>query len=224
MKPRRLSICLAVPIAWFALIPTANAHRLDEYLQATLLSVDTDHVDLEINLTPGVALASEVFAWIDTDHDHAISPTEGEAYARQMLRSVTLSVDNRPVPVALLDASFPQFEDMSLGVGTIHLRATATIPATGAGFHQLSLLNTHRPERSVYLVNALVPANPRIRLADQQRDFLQHRLTLNYTIASDAPPAWVLPLLGGLVGAFLIGRLVLTQVSVAPSFWRTLHR
>ena len=42
-------------------------------------------MDLEIDLTPGVATAPEVFAWIDTNRDGEISSAEGEAYARQML-------------------------------------------------------------------------------------------------------------------------------------------
>jgi len=72
-------------------------------------------------------------------------------------------------------------------VGTIRLRATAKVPATSAGPHQVSFLNTHRPESSVYLVNALVPENPRIQLADQRRDVAQHGLTLDYTVTAGAP-------------------------------------
>jgi len=111
-----------------------------------------------------------VFAWIDTNRDGEISCAEGEAYAQQMLRSVVLKVDGWPVPVRLTGTSFPQFRDMSLGVGTIRLWATAKVPSAGAGRHQVSFLNTHRPESSVYLVNALVPENPRIQLGDPRRD------------------------------------------------------
>jgi len=35
----------------------ASAHRVDEYLQATRLSIDLDRVEVEINLTPGIDLA-----------------------------------------------------------------------------------------------------------------------------------------------------------------------
>jgi len=208
MKVHGLSIPFAVLAACLAAVPPAAAHRLDEYLQATRLSIDIEHVDLEIDLTAGVAIASEVFAWIDTDQDREISQAEGEAYARQMLRSVVLSVDGKSLPIALVETRFPQLSDMSLGIGTVRLRATAKVPAVGAGLHQVSYWNTHRPESSVYLVNALVPANPRIRLADQRRDYAQHRLTLNYTVMAEAPPAWSLPLLAGFAGLVLVGRLV----------------
>ncbi len=188
MNSRRLSLPLVVLCAWLVAVPPAGAHRLDEYLQATRLSIDIEHVDLEIDLTAGAALASNVFAWIDTDHDGEISGAEGDAYARQMLRSVVLKVDGCPASVTLVGASFPHFRDMSLGVGTIRLRATAKAPSASAGRHQLSFLNTHRPESSVYLVNALVPRNPRIQLGGPRRDRAQLSLTLDYTVIADAPP------------------------------------
>lgn len=208
MNVRGVLISCALLGASLATAPSAAAHRLDEYLQATLLSVDQDHVDLEIGLTAGVALASQIFSWIDTNGDHAISSAEGDAYARQMLHSVTLSVDGKSVPVALVDASFPSLGEMSLGMGTIRLRATAKIPTTGAGFHRVSFLNTHHPESSVYLVNTLVPANPRIRIGDQRRDRAQRGLTLDYSVMSGAPPVWGFPVLAGLAGLVLVGRWV----------------
>jgi hypothetical protein len=193
MNARRLLILFA------ALCPLAGAHRTDEYLQATRLSIDVEHVDVEIDLTPGVAMASEVFGWIDTNRDGEISNAEGEAYARQVLRSIVLSIDGRPVPVKLAESSFPQFRDMSLGVGTIRLRATAKFRAAGAGHHQVSYLNAHRPESSVYLVNALVPANPRIKLADQRRDRTQRGLTLDYAVIADEPSVWTFVLIAGVI-------------------------
>ena len=201
MKPRRLFLPFAVVCLWMANLPDAHAHRVDEYLQATLLSIDVQRVDLEIDLTPGIAMASQVFAWIDTNRDGEISSAEGEAYARQMLHSVALSVDGRPVRIELVEASYPQFREMNLGVGTIRVRATANVSATAAGRHQVSYFNMHRSESSVYLVNALVPANPRIQLGDQRRDTAQHGLTLDYTVVADPPSARSFALLAGLAMA-----------------------
>jgi REP element-mobilizing transposase RayT len=45
------------------------AHRLDEYLQATLISVEQDHVHASMRLIPGVAVSSFVLASIDTNGD-----------------------------------------------------------------------------------------------------------------------------------------------------------
>ncbi len=192
---------LAVLGAWRETIPLADALRVDEYLQSTRLAVVLERVDVEIDLTAGVAKASEVFGWIDTNRDGEISSAEGEAYAREMLRAVLLKADGRPMPVTLVESIFPQFREMSLGVGTIRLRATAKIPHAGSGRHEISFLNTHRSESSVYLVNALVPADARIQLGDQRRDSAQHGLTLDYTVMADASPAWTFVLLAGLTMA-----------------------
>jgi hypothetical protein len=197
---------LLLSLAVLAAIPLADGHRLDEYLQATRLSVDTERVDLELDLTPGIALASQVFGWIDTNRDGEISSAEGQAYAQQVLGSLVLKVDGVLAPIKLIEATFPQFRDMRLGVGTIRLRAAAKVLPAGAGRHQVSFLNTHRTESSVYLVNALVPANPRIQLGDQRRDRAQLGLRLDYTVISGAPPARTLILLTALMAACLFLR------------------
>lgn len=175
-----------VVLALLAISSQAGAHRADEYLQASLLTIGTDRVDVEIQLTAGISMAAQVFGWIDTDQDGQISNPEGKEYAESMLRSLILKVDDRPVPLRILEASFPQFEEMRLGLGTIRLRAAGRIPATRRGLHQISFLNTHKPESSVYLVNALIPTNPLVRLSQPQRDFGQRKMTLEYTVASDA--------------------------------------
>ena len=51
----------------------AAAHRLDEYLQATLIGVTRDGVEVEIQLTPGVAMLPVLMAVIDQDGDGRIS-------------------------------------------------------------------------------------------------------------------------------------------------------
>src|SRR4029434_5195861 len=95
----------AVLGAWLA--SPAAAHRVDEYLQATRLSIDTERVDLEIDLTAGSAMASQVFGWIDTNRNGEISDAEGQVYAQQVLDSVVLKVDGRPVPIKMVESSFP---------------------------------------------------------------------------------------------------------------------
>ena len=208
MNVRRLVVSFAVLGVWLATPAPAGAHRLDEYLQATRLSIDIERVGLEIDLTAGVAVAPQVFAWIDTNRDGQISNAEEEAYARQVLGSVALSVDGRPAPITLVEIRVPPFREMNLGVGTIRVRATASVSAAAAGRHQISYFNAHRSESSVYLVNALVPTDARIRIAGQRRDRSQHGLTLDYTVSGDAPWARTCSLLAGLAMA---GVLVFTR-------------
>jgi hypothetical protein len=214
MTVRSLSVTFAVLGAWLATIPPAGAHRVDEYLQATRLSIDIERVDLEIDLTAGIAMASEIFAWIDTNRDGEISSAEGEAYARQVLADVVLKVDGRPVAVKLVETSFPRFGDMSLGVGTIRLRATAKIPAASGGGHQVSFLNTHRTEKSVYLVNALVPANPRIQLGEQRRDRAQLGMRLDYKVIADEVSTQTLMLFAAFI---LAASLFVRAAKVRPA-------
>jgi hypothetical protein len=180
MNARFAAICLCVEM-----VSPLAAHRLDEYLQATRLAIDMGRVDVEIDLTPGVSVAQNVFGWIDTNGDGKISQAEGEAYARAVLRSAVLKADGVAVPMKFEDASFPSLEEMSQGVGIIHLRAFAPIPPAAPGRHQISFLNMHRPEGSVYLVNVLVPENRRLRIGEQRRDVAQHGLALDYTVSDD---------------------------------------
>jgi hypothetical protein len=208
MNAHRLFVSVAALGLWLATASPAGAHRVDEYLQATRIAVDIDRIDLEIDLTPGMTVAPEVSGWIDTDRDGHVSQAESDAYAREILRSVALSVDGRQLPVAFVEMHVPELGEMSAGTGTIRLRATAKMSPTAAGHHQVAYANTHRSASSVYLVNALVPADSRIQIGGQQRDRAQHGLTLEYTVGVRWAPLLVIGL-GGLVlaGAFGVSRL-----------------
>jgi hypothetical protein len=187
-------------VAVLVLLPiAAYAHRLDEYLQATRLSIGVARVDVEIDLTPGVSVARDVFDVIDADRDGRINAAERDAYAREVFHAIALSVDDRQLAMWDVTIQVPEREAMSEGVGTIRLRASATLPRVRSGRHRLAFVNTHRPESSVYLVNALVPTDPRIHIATQQRDPAQRRMTLDYEVDPSWPRAW------SLLAALLMG-------------------
>src|SRR4051794_24005412 len=97
----------------------ASAHRLDEYLQATLISVEKDRVQLHIRLTPGVAVFPVVLAAIDTDRDGVISEAEQRAYAAQVLRDLSLTADGDRLTLRLASLTFPTTEEMKEGLGEI---------------------------------------------------------------------------------------------------------
>ena len=52
-----------------ALLP-CHAHRLDEYLQAALITLQKDRVQLEISLTPGVAVLPAVLLALKAQAEH----------------------------------------------------------------------------------------------------------------------------------------------------------
>jgi hypothetical protein len=188
----RRGVNLRHPIAWLAVLgwcaggaAPATAHRVDEYLQATRVTIEVDRISLEIDLTPGVTIASRVLALIDTDHDGQISDAEGDAYARCVLGSASLSVDGRPVPLTLTGRQFPAPQDVRLGTGMIRVSAIATA-SSGGNRHRVVYRNAHLPEMSVYLVNALVPSNEHVQIGTQRRDPEQRSIAIDYDLVAGA--------------------------------------
>ena len=184
-----LAAALAVPV---------GAHRLDEVLQGTLISIMADHVILEVNISPGVETVQRFLALADTSGDGLLSPDERETYARRVMDDIVLEIDHQPTRLDLRQSAFPPVDEMRAGLGTIRLALRAQFPPVGGGDHQLYLRNNHAPGISVYQVNALVPVAG-LEILAQQRDPLQREITIRYR--SDAgspgyPSRW--PLVTGL--------------------------
>ena len=186
---KTLFTSVMIGCAMLALSSPAAAHRLDEYLQATRLSIGRDRINLEVDLTPGVEVAGRVLALIDTDRDGKMSSLEEQFYAQRLLDSLELAFDGRPISISLVNSSFPQFEDMAQGTGTIRLHASATFPQAGAGTHRVYYRNAHQSEIGAYLVNALVPEDKHIQISQQSRDYAQHEVTVEYAV-SGPPLLW----------------------------------
>ena len=157
------------------------AHRLDEYLQATRLSVAMDRIVLKTDLTPGVDVAPMIFALINTNHDGRISEAEGKAYAKQVLKEIVLEVDGRRQHLDLVSSQFPSFQEMSAGMGAIRIEARAAW-AAAPGRHSLFYQNNHRPDLGAYLVNALVPASREIEITEQRRDSRQREIRMGFNV------------------------------------------
>jgi hypothetical protein len=173
---------------------TLGAHQIDEYVQATRVSVSRDRIVVSLDLTPGVAIAPALIEQLDRDSDQHVSPLEAEAYGREVLRALTATLDAAPLPLRLTRVEVPPAGELRDGVGTIRLEATGDALAA-AGRHHLIIRNTHRPQDSVYLANALIPAEDDIRIARQDRDARQQLYRLEYDVAtprSSAAVGWVL--------------------------------
>jgi hypothetical protein len=169
-----------------ALVTDAGAHRLDEYLQATRVSVATDRIDLSIDLTPGVAVADQLLMVIDKDRDGQISTKEGNAYALLVLKELRLGLDEKALAPSLVEVRFPSLQEARSGLGVIRIKGTATFGPLTADSHVVSLTNTHLPTISVYLVNALVPKDHAIKITKQTRDELQKGYRLEFKVT---PPS-----------------------------------
>src|SRR5438132_7778031 len=117
-----------VTLAAVIVCTTLSAHRTDEYLQAARLAVDPDRVELELDLTPGIAVAETIIADIDRDRDGLLSPHEQQAYAASVVSAVELEVDGRPLQMQTAALTFPDLDAVRRGEGTIRLRSAAILP------------------------------------------------------------------------------------------------
>ena len=179
-RPRLLLFALlAFPSAVFA-------HRLDEYLQATLVAIEPREVRLQINLTPGVAVADQVLAMIDRDRDGLISTREAAAYAELLKRDLIVRLDQRNIELKLTASSFPAPTELRAGVGIIRLDFSTTAGPVTAGVHELTVENRHLPTLSVYLVNAALPRSDSVQVTRQKRNADQSVGEIEFTFH---PPA-----------------------------------
>jgi hypothetical protein len=161
---------LTLVLALLSLPSAVFAHRDDQYLQATLVDVDAGEVRLQINLTPGIAVAEQVIAVIDRDRDGTISQKEEAAYAGLLKRDLTLRLDGRKSALKLTASKFVPPEELRTGSGIIQIEFSASFGLLAAGPHRLSLENRHLSRISVYLVNAARPRFAAVEIIRQKRN------------------------------------------------------
>jgi hypothetical protein len=191
-----------------------SAHRRDEYLQAARLALDPSAVQLELALTPGIAVADAVFNEADRNGDGLLTAAEQRAYASQVLAAISMSVDGSPVGMRPAGLIFPEPEMVRRGEGTIHLRYTAALPRLLDGEHHLAFQNRYRGDIGVYLANALVPDSDRIAVVAQRRDFAQRDLTIDFLLRGGSKRSaliWPIGAIGVLFGVLLTRPIVWGQ-------------
>ena len=164
---------LLVLLACLVLPAGVLAHQLDEYLQGTLVSIEPDDIRLQINLTPGVAVADKVLALIDRDNNGKISTNEAAAYATLLQRDLTVQLDGRPVELKLNALNFPEMSELRTGLGIIQMDFSVIPGPLAPGGHKLKLENRHLPAMSVYLFNAEQPMSKLVQITKQERNKTQ---------------------------------------------------
>jgi HupE / UreJ protein len=174
-----MSRLVATVAIFLALAAGTLAHRLDEYLQATILSVEQDHVLASMRLIPGVAVSSRVLASIDTNGDGIISLSEQHTYAERVLRDLSITVDGKSVSPTLVSQRFPAIQEIKEGIGEIQIDFTVDLPPGGSQ-RRIVFENHHQNAISAYLVNCLVPSDPNIRILAQSRNETQSFYQLDY--------------------------------------------
>jgi hypothetical protein len=200
-----VSVLLALSLAG-----GAGAHRLDEYLQATLIGVTRDGVEVEIHLTPGVAMLPLFMAVIDLDRDGRISLEEERAYVIRVAREMELRVDGVPAPLTLIGTNFPTLEAMREGLGTIAIKLRSARRG-----HELRFENRHLPQVGAYLVNCLATPSDGLVVGRQERDEAQRSIQFEYSFDAGAGPgaraAWIGlgPFWPAAIGMLLVVRMAI---------------
>ena len=164
---------------------SAYAHRLDEYLQGAIVSVEKKRVERELTLTPGLAIFPALLPQIDADGDGILSAAEQRAYALRVVHDLSLTLDGHPLIPRLLMFQFPSIEEMKEGLGEIRLVFDAELPPGGVS-RRLVIENHHLSRMSVYQVNCPVPRDPQIRILGQERNYSQPSYELDFTQARAA--------------------------------------
>lgn len=197
-----LVAALAATVAMSAVV---SAHRRDEYLQAARISVDRDRVQIELDLTAGISVADEIIRDLDRDGSGSISSREARMFALAAVKAMRVEIDHRPVDLRLVNVAVPDLDVVRRGEGAIRLELGVSAGALPDGPHQLFFLNTHRPEISVYLANALVPISSQVAVTAQRRDAAQREITVEYLLSAKAPAGarGMLPL--GAMAALALG-------------------
>jgi len=185
---------LAAAVILLSIGSPVSAHRLDEYLQATIISVEKNRIHAEMRLTPGVAVLPEVLPNIDTNGDGVISNAEQRAYAEQVVRDLSFTNNGKPLKFLLASIRFPAVEEIKEGSGEIQLELDADLPRDGPN-RSLIFENHHERRIGAYLVNCLAPRDPDIRIMAQNRNYSQSFYQLDFVDASVSaiPPslAWL---------------------------------
>lgn len=170
----------------------AFAHRIDEYLQATIFSLEANRVQASMRLIPGVQVSASVIAAIDANGDGNLSDGEERAYAERVLSDLTITIDNKRATPKLISWSFPPTAEMRDGLGEIHIEYAVDLQSGGLD-RSLVVANHHQIASSVYLMNVLVPQDTRLRIVTQKRNEQQSLYQLDYQQIGDAGTAQLSP-------------------------------
>jgi len=206
-----LVVVLALPLS-----ARLSAHRLDQYLQAARIGIEPARVDISLDLTPGAAIAGGVLSEIDADGDGRLSADEARAYGTRVLRASEFRIDGVRIDLRMKSVDCPSADAIRRGEGIIRLRTVAAPQALSDGPHRLLFRNSYRRDASAYLANALVPADARVAIVNQERDATQGDLAIDFVVSA-APSRSAIVLLLCAIGAMA---LVLARFLRLPHFRR----
>ncbi len=109
----------------------ASAHPIDELLQQVYVTPTAGHIQLAVEVLPGVAVATDFLAVVDSNGDGTMSDTEQQAFTSMLHSHVNLEVDGVTVDTEVEEAIYPDADLMIAGGGAIAISLTAVTPGNG---------------------------------------------------------------------------------------------
>ncbi len=153
-----------------ASLPAAEAHRLDDLMQASFIEIKSGEIRIQLNLNPGVAVVDKVIWIMDRDGDGAISDAEEMEFSKVIKNQLKLSIDSQTLPLEILNMEFDDPADLRSGNGNIRIELAAHFTRLLPGVQRLRFENKNLSGMSAYLVNATMPKDPAIRISKQLRN------------------------------------------------------
>jgi hypothetical protein len=174
------------PAAALALLALAAgpalAHPYDEVVQGAYLTLAPGQVRLELDLTPGPAVAGALLAALDRNGDQKVTDQEARAYAAQVLSQSRLLLDGSAVRWRVERVSMPDYQSLKLQSDTLKIFAVADRPDR-PGPHTLSYDNRYQPAKSQCIANIFLQPGGgwRYAVAGQKHSEDGRGLTVSFT-------------------------------------------
>ncbi|MBB2948387.1 ABC-type nickel/cobalt efflux system permease component RcnA [Actinoplanes lutulentus] len=123
-------------LAAFCALPAtpASAHPLDEVLQQVYLTPAATTLDMQIDIVAGTLVAPGFARSLDTDGDRRLSASETSAHDVRVRTALAVATDDVPADVTITSSTYPEYDLLAAGGGTITVRATAPLPTTSGAF------------------------------------------------------------------------------------------
>jgi hypothetical protein len=102
----------------------AQAHPLDEVIQAAYVTLAPGEVQLDLEIQPGSLVAGGVARAMDANGDGRISDGEARAYAARVLQASSLTFDGVSAPLRLTRVQAPSYANLARG-DILHIYASA---------------------------------------------------------------------------------------------------
>ncbi|PQO25578.1 hypothetical protein C5Y96_24920 [Blastopirellula marina] len=166
---RVIGIVILLQVVLACLAISVSGHELDEFTQATLISISPKEVRLYVNLTPGVEVAEQFIQRVDRNKNGEILREEGAEYADSFLRDLSVSLDGQDLEIRVAEFQIPDPAELRTGWGMAQIELATPLFTLSPGEHRLIFENRHSFNGSVYIVNAARPELETIEILEQIR-------------------------------------------------------